>query len=206
MQQDLRCKALTKIIGLTGPTGAGKTTISQIFADLGCVMVDCDKIAHEVTSYNVDCLKDLCYAFGDDILNETGSLNRALLAQRAFANAEQTQKLNRVTHPWILKEIHMLIKQYKKQCAAVIVLDAPLLFESGLQQECQKTIAVLAPLQVRLNRIMQRDQLTKEQALLRIDAQQQDAFYVSQSDLVLDGCQSRQALSDKIANLLREAW
>lgn len=197
---------MTKIIGLTGPTGAGKTTISQIFADFGCIMVDCDKIAHEVTTYNVDCLKDLCYAFGSDILNEKGSLNRALLAQRAFANKKQTQKLNHVTHPWILKEIHMLIKQYQQQGVKVLVLDAPLLFESGLQHDCHLTVSVLAPQQVRFNRIMQRDQLTKEQALLRIQAQPKDDFYTSQSDIVLNGCQTRQQLSGQIASLLREAW
>ena len=206
MQRDSRCESLTKIIGLTGPTGAGKTTISQIFADFGCVLVDCDKIAYEVTTYNVDCLKDLCYAFGSDILNETGSLNRTLLAQRAFATKEQTQKLNDVTHPWILKEIHMLMKQYQRQGVKTLVLDAPLLFESGLQHACHQTVSVLAPLKVRLSRIMERDGLTEEQALQRIHAQPTDAFYESQSDMILDGCKTHRQLSDQIANWLREEW
>lgn len=92
MRQDLRCKNLTKVLGLTGPTGAGKTTISELLAEQGCIILDCDKIARQVTTNHVDCLKDLCYAFGSDILNEEGMLNRTLLAQRAFANKEQTPK------------------------------------------------------------------------------------------------------------------
>ena len=64
---------MTKILGLTGPTGAGKTTVSRLFAEQGCIILDCDKIAREVTAYHVDCLKDLCYAFGSDIVNEKES-------------------------------------------------------------------------------------------------------------------------------------
>ncbi len=204
MRQDLRCKNLTKVLGLTGPTGAGKTTISELLAEQGCIILDCDKIARQVTTNHVDCLKDLCYAFGSDILNEEGMLNRTLLAQRAFANKEQTQRLNRITHPWIVKEIRTLMQQYEQQGANVIVLDAPTLIESGLYKDCNKTIAVVAPMPVRLERIMQRDKLTEEQALLRMHAQPQDSFYVSQCDMVLDGRSARSVLSQQIADLLEE--
>lgn len=206
MRQDLRCAYLTKVIGLTGPTGAGKSTVAHLFAQQGCYIIDCDKIARDVTDDCVDCLKDLCYAFGSDILSEQGTLNRSLLAHRAFSNQEQTQKLNRITHPYILKEIHSLIKAYQQKNAKAVVLDAPLLFEAGLQHDCDKTIAVLAPQQIRLNRVIERDHISKEQVLLRMCVQPQDEFYLSRSDIILDGCQTRQVLSEQIADLLREVW
>ena len=87
----------------------------------------------------------------------------------------------------------------------MIVLDAPTLIESGLSQDCHKTIGVLAPVQVRLKRIIQRDGLTEDQALLRIHAQPQDSFYQSQCDIILDGCSARAELSEQIADVLREA-
>ena len=87
----------------------------------------------------------------------------------------------------------------------MIVLDAPTLIESGLSSDCHKTIAVLAPVQVRLERIIQRDGLTREQALLRIQAQPQDSFYRSQCDIILDGCSVRSVLFEQISDLLREA-
>ncbi len=205
MPLDLRCERLTKIIGLTGPTGAGKTTVSQLLEKYGCYVIDCDKIAHEITTYHVDCLKALCYAFGNDILNDQGFLNRPLLAQRAFSDKEQTQKLNQVTHPYIIEEIQRLIQQYKKY-AKVIVLDAPLLFEAGLQYDCDKTVSVLAPLQIRMDRIINRDGISQEQARLRICAQPDDRFYISQSDIILDGTQTEQVLSNQITTLLEEIW
>lgn len=87
----------------------------------------------------------------------------------------------------------------------MIVLDAPTLIESGLSQDCHKTIGVLAPVQVRLKRIIQRDGLTEEQALLRIHAQPEDSFYLSQCDFILDGCSASAELYEQIADIVRKA-
>ena len=95
--------------------------------------------------------------------------------------------------------------QFQKGDAAVIVLDAPTLFESGLAGDCCSTIGVLAPAQVRLQRIMERDGLTREQALLRLNAQPKDDFYLSRCDAVLNGCAAQAVLKEQVADLIRKA-
>ena len=117
---------LTKgiVIGLTGPTGAGKSSVAKELAALGCAVVDCDRIARQVTDSCVPCLQSLAEEFGSDILQE-GVLDRKLLAARAFASPEKTRKLNELTHPWILGETKAQIQAALDAGKPFVVVDAP---------------------------------------------------------------------------------
>jgi dephospho-CoA kinase len=190
------------IIGLTGPTGAGKSTVAANLAQQGCGVIDCDLVAREVTSGCTECITQLCAEFGDDIVNEQGDLNRHLLAQRAFADKQKSKKLNQITHPFILSKIKNEIFALQSRQVTAIVVDAPVLFESGADSFCNVILVVTAPLNVRLNRIMRRDNISRELAMKRINVQHSDDFYTKRADYCIDGASSREEISKQVKDIL----
>ncbi|WP_085834177.1 dephospho-CoA kinase [Clostridium merdae] len=193
------------VIGLTGPTGAGKSTVAGIFAELGCAVIDCDITARQVLVDCKPCVQELCEEFGQDIITESGSVDRALLARRAFSTPEKSHRLNAITHPWILRRVKDEIEQWKEAGKEFIIVDAPLLFESGAEAFCDKTLAVITPMPLRLERIIRRDQIDREMALSRIRAQQEDSYYTQRSDATLRGEEEPGELRRQMAALL-ERW
>lgn len=174
------------IVGLTGPTGSGKSTVCSTFLKNGCAVIDADKLAREAVQKGTACLKQLCMAFGDDILNPDGELNRKALAAKAFSTAENTRLLNDITHPSIIAISMQRVKQLISEGYKIIVFDAPTLFESNTDIMCRYIVTVTAPQEVRLSRIMERDGITTEQARLRMKAQHDDVFYTDNSDFVIN--------------------
>jgi len=172
------------VIGLTGQTGAGKSTVAKQLKARGCVIIDCDAVTHDPSLYAGTCLTELQNAFGRAIIKEDGTLDRRRLANLAFASEEGKAKLNAITHPVILARLKKEIAAYKD--AKVIVLDAPTLFEAGADRLCRRVVSVLADETVRLGRICRRDGLTEQEALTRMHAQQSDDFYIDRSDYTLD--------------------
>lgn len=187
------------VVGLTGPTGAGKSTVCAVWARMGCAVVDADRVAREAAG-TPDCLAALQREYGADIVTGEGTLDRGLLAVRAFATKEKTARLNEITHPVILGMIAERLERLSK--TRTVVLDAPLLFESGAQRFCAKTVAVIAPREIRLSRVMKRDGITAEQAAVRMAAQQADSYYISRADFVLDGSLPLAELTQAAQNLL----
>lgn len=179
---------LTKgiVIGLTGPTGAGKSSVAKELAALGCAVVDCDRIARQVTDSCVPCLQSLAEEFGSDILQE-GVLDRKLLAARAFASQEKTRKLNELTHPWILGETKAQIQAALDAGKPFVVVDAPLLFEAGVDALCDEIVAVTVPFEKRLQRIMKRDHISEELARARMAAQHPESWYEERAGKVISG-------------------
>ena len=191
------------ILGLTGPTGAGKSTASAALMDFGCAVIDADRIAREVVAPQSACLKELQQEFGDDIVNEKGLVLRSLLAQRAFSTPEKTQRLNEITHPYITERVHQTMEELSRTGVDIIVLDAPLLLESGEDQLCDLVIAVTAPFELRLERIMKRDSIGREAALTRMQAQNDEAYYLQRADYVLHGDGTNDKLYKETAMLLQ---
>lgn len=167
------------IIGLTGPTGAGKSLACGKCQELGLNLVDCDKVAREAVEKGTEGLAALCDAFSRDILNPDGTLDRKKLASIAFASRDKTELLNNTVFPFIKK---LVLKGTEN---GNTLLDAPTLFESGINEICFKTIAVLCDKGVRLERIIKRDNLTEAEALLRMNAGKDDEFYIKNADYVI---------------------
>lgn len=164
-------------IGLTGPTGAGKGFVGEELKKRGFKIIDCDYYVRKAEEKGSPVLEELAAEFGDDILTD-GELNRRLLAQRAFESKEKTDALNRIVHPKV-------IDLCRQQADGLCVLDAPQLFEANAQDDCYKVITVVAPDEMRLERILKRDNLTARQAFIRMNAQFDNDYYIKRSDYVI---------------------
>lgn len=164
-------------VGLTGPTGAGKSYVCGIFRQKGFKIIDCDKIAHELTAKNAPILAELADEFGEDIV-KNGELDRKLLASRAFDTKEHTKKLNSILHPAIAEKC-------KEEAQGLTVLDASQLFEANMQNDCYKVIGVLADEDVRIKRIIARDNITEQQAKLRMSAQFDNDYFIDNCDYII---------------------
>ncbi len=172
-----------KIIGLTGPTGAGKSTVSSALSKNGFYIADGDAVAREIVEKGSSVLPVLANAFGSGILSPDGSLIRSELAKRAFKDEESLSLLNSITHPEIDRIIFDRISHASGFRAAVI--DAAALFESRISEKCDLIAVVTAPKEIRLNRIMARDGISEESALLRMNAQKDSDYYTEKADIVI---------------------
>lgn len=160
-----------KIIGLSGQSGAGKTTVLETFSELGFEVIDCDKASRKVMEKGTPCTRELISVFGRDIASEEGEIYRKKLAEKVFFNKDLLEKLTEITHRYIKEYIFGRMEEAKTRGERVFVIDAPLLFESGLDKICDVTLAVTADRETRISRITERDRITRELAEKRIEAQ-----------------------------------
>jgi dephospho-CoA kinase len=169
------------LIGLTGGIGSGKTTVAQRLTELGATEIDADLLAREVVAPGSDGLKAVSARFGDDLILADGSLDRALLAERAFASSETRLDLEAILHPLIQN----LSRERIANTKGVVVYTIPLLVESGSKLPFDKVIAVSAPESVRVERLVASRNMTQEQARARILAQATDAQREQIADFVI---------------------
>lgn len=189
------------VIGLTGPTGAGKSTVAAAFRKFGCAVIDADRVARDMVK-DPGCLAQLKESFGADIVAQGGLLDRRKLAARAFSSPENTRKLNAVTHPAIIRECARQIEAAAAGDCRAVILDAPLLFESGTQDLCGATVAVITPDASRLKRIMARDGISEEDAARRMAAQHGNHYYRERADYTFDGSTPWPVFDETVAALL----
>lgn len=174
---------MKKLVGLTGKTGAGKSTVSKYLQEKGAYIIDGDIVARQVLAEDKNLLPKLCEAFGD-ILNPDGTLDRKALARSAFSTPENTALLNSLIHP----AINTFIRNQAKKAfedSDVVVVDAAAIIESGFADECDVMLVAHAPVEVRKVRIMARDNISEKDALVRINGQKDDDFYLSRADYVI---------------------
>lgn len=184
------------VVGLTGPTGAGKSSVTAVAEQLGFKVIDCDMLARVAVQKGSDGLDDLVGVFGSDILNADGTLNRKALAEKAFSTSQNTELLNQTLLPHIIGLVRAEITD------DMVLLDAPTLYESGADSLCDEVIAIICDEKTRKMRIMQRDGIDEASATLRINAGKPDQFYIEKTNNIIYNDCELSVLHLKIKKLL----
>lgn len=175
-----------KIIGITGNSGSGKSTISKLISkNYEAKIIDADKIAKEMTKNNGEYLQAIRQAFGNDVI-KNNELDRKKLADIVFLNRTEKEKLDGLTFEYVVEEIKKELEANQNLDYQYIILDVPLLFESKLDKLCDYTIGVIAPQTEKIKRICKRDKLSKEKALQRLNSQPNDEFFTKNCNTVIN--------------------
>lgn len=195
---------MATIIGLTGSIGTGKSTVSNMFLQLYFPVVDADKIAREVVEPGQDAYRKIVDTFGESILKQDKQIDRKILGKIVFSDTKKRKQLNDIVHPAIREEMLAQQEHYIKNGARCVVLDIPLLFESKLTHLVDKIIVVFVDSDVQLQRIMERDQSTKEIAMQRIKAQIPVSEKVKLADAVINNNGSKEETFQQLKKILWE--
>lgn len=176
---------MAEVIGLTGQTGAGKSTVRKLLKAKGAAVVDADFVAHEVADNNLSCLTDIAEHFSCMVLDEKGKLNRRALGRIVFSDRKKLALLNKIMFPYIVSAIKGQVTAYEQAGAQIIVIDGATLIESGCAKMCSVLVSVTADEETRLTRIIHRDGISKRDAVRRVSAQNPEEFYIKASDYVI---------------------
>ena len=198
----MRCfgalRVLNMIIGITGPTGAGKTTALRCLEKMGFAIYDCDAIYHRLLNESYELNQAIALAFPECLIN--GRVDRKKLGSIVFSDDALLLKLNFISHKAVKEEVMRLITALPT--GSDIAIDAVELISGGLAQLCDITVAVLAPKGMRIDRIMQRDNIDRERATMRVEAQKSDEYYSTNcSSVLFNDCRSEKEFSNKCADL-----
>ncbi len=194
------------VIGLTGGFGTGKSTVAGIMADQGALVIDADRIAHEIMEPGTRTHKLIVDHFSQAVLDEAGHINRKALAEIIFAPGagEQLAELNSIVHPLVIEIIKQRIDQLKEQDSAqLIVLDAPLLFETGLKKTVDKVIVVETDRKKQIERCQRAyNNITEEEILNRINTQMPLEEKIARADFIIDNNGSEDNTRDHVKKFL----
>ena len=192
-----------KKVGLTGGIGSGKSTVARMLADEGFPVVDADQIAREIMEPGSPVLAQVAEVFGEDLIDDTGALNRAELAKRVFSSTEQTEKLNALTHPAIRAESNRRFDEAEKAGARAVIYDMPLLVDLGLHHDMDMTVVVDVDVDERVRRLVDKRGLTEADARARIAQQVDDDTRRAAADIVVDNNGPLEALAAQVEKVVR---
>ena len=189
-----------KIIGLTGGSGAGKSVVAAELKKLGAGIVDADAIYRKLCDENLDMLLELQKAFGD-ILTIDKKLDREKLAGIVFSDSNKLKKLNEITIFYIKKASDEKFKALKDKGIKIAIYDAPTLFQTGTDSICDGVIGIIADRNIRIERIIKRDNISEKAAIARIDAQPDDKFYYDRCQYIIKNNVSHETLKNQVKQL-----
>ena len=162
---------MTKIIGLTGSIGSGKSTVARLLAELGAAVIDADKLGHEVYRPGTEAWREVVTAFGRQILATSGEIDRTRLGEIVFNSPEALARLDRITHPWIYEMVKTRIDEYRRQKMPVVVLEAPLLIEAKWTSLVDEVWITIAPESKVFERVRKQRGLSRKETMARIRSQ-----------------------------------
>ncbi|MBC8175246.1 MAG: dephospho-CoA kinase [Candidatus Marinimicrobia bacterium] len=192
-------------VGVTGGIGSGKSAVSKRLAELGAYVFDADWEAKKILDENETVQEQLIQEFGTDIQNPDGTINRKKLARKGFSNEENQAILNAIIHPFVfdaIDEVYEKLKKTKKH--PIFVVDAALIYESGLDQHLDYVITVIAQYGLRLKRAMSRSNLTREEVVKRMDLQLPDNTKVQMADFIIDNNESEEKLYKQVDEVFHQ--
>jgi len=189
------------VIGVTGNLGTGKTTVCQMLVDLGARHIEADEVGHEVLQQDKQARKQIVAAFGKSILNSSGEIDRDKLAKLVFDDKAALARLNRITHPRILRLVKQKIEEYRKAGAGVVVIEAALLIEAGWKSQVDQLWVTTAPEATIVKRLMKSRGMSEEQILDRLRAQMPQEEKTKQADAVINTDCPMEALRTRITAL-----
>jgi len=192
-----------KVIGLTGGIGSGKSTVVRFLTGLGAIVVDADRIGHEVLEKDGEARRQVIDSFGQNIVAHDGRIDRKKLGNIVFSNSEALSRLNHIMHPRISQAVEAQLERYRRQGVAVVVIEAPLLVEAGWATKVDQVWITTAPEAVILKRL-ERSGLSRTEAMARIRSQLPDRERIKQADVVIDTDCSLDELKAKVDELWRE--
>ena len=196
---------MTKIIGITGKSGAGKGLCCEIFRAHSIPAIDTDAVYHDLLCTQGPCTSELVEAFGTDILGENALVDRPKLAARVFGKENTPallHTLNSITHKYIMAKTRELVQLHRQNGARAVLIDAPQLFEAGVEKECDLTLGVIAPDELCIARITARDGISKERAKARLAAQHDDDYFRQNCTAVIQNTGNRAELEAQIGQIL----
>lgn len=191
-------------IGITGGSGSGKSTVAELFCSFGANTIDADIVYHDLLNNSASMMCELKRRFPETI-SADGKLSRRALAEIVFSDVDALCDLNAIAHKFVIEETERQMAELYEKNAPYICVDAIALFESGLSSICDVTIGVIAPREIRLSRIMSRDNIDIEAAQARINAQKDDVFYREQCDYIIENDGDRDAIlkkAEEVFNLI----
>jgi len=193
-----------KVIGLTGGIGSGKSTVSGLLRKQGAIIIDADIIAREVVEKGKDAYNEIIDAFGLNILDDQGNIDRAKLGSIVFNDKKKLDLLSEITHKHVIKEIINELEQIKKSSFdGIVVIDAPIPVKHGFLDVSDEVWVVHSNEEIRIKRIMERNNLDRKQAEIRIKSQMSEKEYLELADKVIVNEGSINNLEQKINDLLK---
>ena len=194
-----------KIIGLTGGIGTGKSTVSAYLAQKGCKIIDADLISHQMTEAGSPCLAEIRDAFGEDVFLRDGNLDRKKVGRLVFADATKKETLEQIITRRVIEKTLRILQDCRAQQEDLVVLDAPLLFECGMQRYTDETWLVVCRTETRLRRIAARDGLAEEDIQKRIANQMSTEQKEKLADYIIDNSRDLAWLYAQIDTLLAKS-
>jgi dephospho-CoA kinase len=191
-----------KIVGLTGGSGAGKGTVGALLRSLGCRIIDTDALYHKMIDADSECSRAIVDHFGKEIRNEKGGVDRRVLADIVFGSTEKLDELNTIAHSFVRAECDSIIERERNNGTEILVIDAPQLFEAGMECICDHTLAVISDKNARINRICKRDSISSFKACARMAAQHTDAYFCDKCDFVIENNSDIARLLSKVKGVL----